>query len=281
MSGLERALRRINFVAPVSRFALYSTRTAWLALFLAAAAVIAGHAHGALARFFAIVALSADERPSPAIGLIFLIAALLVAGLALGLAFAAAISIWVKGRRGVTRILATLALLSLLAPYPAFLMIRAGNPPLLAQISTDYDDPPQFSIAPDVVAARGFEPKALDATRRAEQSAAFPDVATITLDLDMADAYKAVREAAKSAGWRVISETFPGGAQRPDGGLELLGYSAALHLPIAVVLRLRPADDAVKVDMRSAILGLPSDLGSGADFYDKFSDALGDKDEGD
>lgn len=281
MSGLERALRRINMVAPVSRFAVLSTRAAWISLFLAAIAVVAGHAHGALARFFAILTLSADERPSPAVGLIFLSAALLVAAVALGLAAAAAVSIWVKGRRGVSRIVATLALLSLLLPYPAFLLIRAGNPPPLAEISTDYDDAPGFSDSPDVVAARGFTPRPLDPTAREKQQAAFPDVTTITLDMDMAEAFKAVREAVKGAGWRVIAENFPGGAGRPDGGLELLGYSAALHLPIAVAIRLRPVDEAVKVDMRSAIYGLPMDLGAGADFYDKMSDALGDKDEGD
>lgn len=279
MSGMDWALRRITIVAPVSRWAKLATRAAWLSLLLALAAIVAGHSHGALARFFAVLTLRADGRPDPAVALVLLSAALLVAALALGLAVAAAVSIWVKGRRGVTRILATCALIALFLPYPAFLIFRAGVPPWLSEISTDLDDPPVFATDPDRVAARGFEPRALEPGQREAQQDAYPDVTTIMLDMEMDEAFKAAREAVKSAGFRVIAETMPGGAQRPDGLIEALGFSPALHLPIAVAIRLRPGEDAVKVDLRTAIFGLPNDLGAGADFYGKFSDALDDRDD--
>ena len=280
MGGMDSALRRINVEEPVSRLAILSTKFAKLALLLAAVALVASHARGALARFFAILTLRPSSAPDPGIGLFFFTAALAVAALAIVLALAAAASMWVRGRRGVGRIVTTILLLAVLAPYPAYLVYSAGNPPWLADVSTDVDDPPAFLTSAEAVAGRdGWTPGPLDAGLRQQQIAAYPDVKPITLDMEMDEAFKATHDAVAQLRWKILEELRPGGPKRPEGHIEALAYSTALHLPIAIAIRIRPGEDETRVDMRAVTRYLPNDLGAGAKLIGKLSDSLEEKDD--
>ncbi|HUO55126.1 MAG TPA: hypothetical protein VMU18_10310, partial [Rhodoblastus sp.] len=177
MAGMDIALRRISVTEPVSRLAILATRFAKISLALAAIALIAAHSSGPLARFFAVLTLRRNSVPDPGVGLFFFVMALAVAAVAVIFAIGAAASSWIKGRRGVNRILSTLLLVSLLAPYPAYLVYSAGGPPWLSDISTDVDDPPQFLTSAEAVAGRsGWTPGPLDPARRQEQTASYPEV---------------------------------------------------------------------------------------------------------
>jgi hypothetical protein len=276
---MDSALRRLNVEEPVSRLAILSTRFAKLALLLAALALVAAHARGGLARFFAVLTLQPNSAPDPGIGLLFFVAALAVAVLAVLLALGAAASIWVRGRRGVGKIVATLLLVAVLAPYPAYLVLSSGNPPWLADISTDVDDPPAFLTTTDSIAGRGgWTPDPLDPALRQQQLAAYPDVKPITLDMEMDEAFKATHDAVQQLRWKIIEQVRPGGPKRPEGHIEALAYSPALHLPVAIAIRIRPGEDETRVDMRAVTRYLPNDLGAGAKLIGKLGDALEDAD---
>ncbi|MCI4678764.1 DUF1499 domain-containing protein [Rhodoblastus acidophilus] len=279
---MDSALRRLNVEEPESRLAILSTKLAKSSLALAVLALVAAHARGALARFFAVLTFRPNSVPDPGVGLFFFLAAVSFAALAIVVALAASASIWVRGRRGVSRIVTTLALVSLLLPYPAWLIYSAGSPPWLADISTDVDDPPAFLTTPEVVAARGgWTPAPFNSARGQGQLAAYPDVASITLDMEMDEAFRATHEAVQGLHWKILDEIQPGGAKRPEGHIEALAFSPALHLPVAIAIRLGPGDDETVVDMRAATRYLPNDLGAGASLIGKLSDALSDQDSSD
>jgi Protein of unknown function (DUF1499) len=282
MTGMDCALRRLEIEEPVSRLAILSTRFAKISLGLAALALVSAHANGALARFFAVLTLRPNSVPDPGVGLLFFLAAIALAVAAVVLAAAAAASIWVRGRRGVGRIIATLALVSLLLPYPGWLVYSAGFPAWLADISTDADDPPAFVNTPAVVAARdGWAPAPFAAARKQALIAAYPDLDSIELDLGMEEAFGAVHEAVLGLNWQILDESRPGGPNRPDGHIEALTFSPALHLPVAIAIRLRAGEDETIVDMRAESRYLPNDLGAGATLIGKLNDALSDTDRSD
>jgi hypothetical protein len=282
MTGMDSALRRLEIEEPVSRLAILSTRFAKMSLVLAGVALVAAHAHGALARFFAILTLRHNSAPDPGVGLLFFLAAVAVAGVALFLAAGAAASIWVKGRRGVGRIIATLALLSLLLPYPAWLIYSADFPAWLSDISTDADEPPAFVNTPAVVAARdGWAPAPFDERNKQALLTDYPDLDSIELDLGMEEAFGAVHDAVLGLDWKILDESRPGGPNRPDGHIEALAFSPALHLPVAIAIRLRAGEDETIVDMRTQTRYLPNDLGAGAKLIGKLNDALTDDDNSD
>jgi hypothetical protein len=281
MGGMDSALRRLNVEEPVSRLASASTRCARYALALAVLALLAAHARGALARFFAVLTFQPGALPDPGVGLFIFLGALAMGALALVLALGGAASIWIKGTRGIGRIVRTLLLLALLAPYPAWLVYSAGGlPPWLNDISTDIDDPPAFLTTADAVSGRGgWTPGPLDPSHADRQIAAYPDVKTIALDMEMDEAFKATHEALRQLRWKIVAEERPGGPKRPEGHIDALAFSPALNLPVAISIRLRHGDDETRVDMRAVTRYLPNDLGAGAKLIGKLNDALEAADE--
>jgi hypothetical protein len=270
------ALRRLTFDQPVTPLAVWAQTLAKAAVVVALLALAASHVRGPLAGFVAVLTLSAERTPSPGLGLFLFLVALAIAAAAVLTALAAMAAIWRHGWRGARQIVSTFLLLALFAPYPAWLVYSAGFPPFLADISTDSQDPPVFS--PDLVARRGWLPPPFDAGRAQAQVDAYPDVQPIMVDLETDEAFNAARDAAKQLRWIVLDEIRPGGAARPEGRIEALTWSLALHIPIAITIRVRPADDQTRVDMRVATRFLPNDLGIGATLIGKMNDELEDKD---
>ncbi|MCW2272752.1 hypothetical protein M2321_000315 [Rhodoblastus acidophilus] len=272
------ALRRLAYDQPVSRTAILARKLALASIGMALLALAASHARGPLALFVAVLTFSPTRTPSPGLGLLLFLIALVIAAAALLTACAAMVSIWVNGRRGAKQIIVALLLLTLFIPYPAWLAYSTGAPTLLADISTDYVDPPVFSAEPAVEKARGWAPKPLDPGRAQEQVAAYPDVKPVLLDLETDEAFNAAREAVTALGWTVLDEVRPGGEARPEGRLEALTWSRALHIPIAVSIRIKPADEQTRVDMRVAMRYAPTDLGAGATLIGTLTEALEDRD---
>ena len=274
------ALRRLTFDEPVSRLAIWAKRLAKISLLLALAALAAAHAHGVTARFFAALTLRPNAVPDPGLGLFIFVLAVAVAVLTLVLVAGAAVSIWVRGRRGVPQLLVALLLVTLLAPYPAWLAFSAGDIDWLADISTDTDDPPAFSTAPDALAARGgWTPPPVAPERRREQEAGYPDVKTISLDMQPEEAFEASREAVTQLRWKILEEVHPGGTRRPEGHIEALARSTALGIPRLVSIRIRPVEGETRIDVRVVTRYLPSDLGAGAALIGQLGDIVEEKDD--
>lgn len=273
------ALRRLTFEEPVSRLAIWARRLALLSLALALLGLLAAHAHGGFARLLAILSFSSGRLPEPGLGFFLYVLGLVMAVLALLVGAGAAGSIWMRGRRGAGKLIATALLLTFLLPYPVYLMISGENPPWIADIATDAADPPGFSASREALAARsGWTPAPFDASRFQRQAAAYPDVRTIVLDMSADEAFRAARQAVDTLHWKLVEETHPGGAQR-DGRIEAMAFTPGLRAPRAISIRIRSDGDESHVDARIVTRYLPNDFGAGAEMIGELRDILEEKDE--
>ena len=251
-------MRRLILEEPVTRAALWCSR---VALFALVATVIAA-------------ALVRTERVEPAPGLAALAATLGLAVVALGLAFAAFVRIWMAGSRGLGLAVRGLLVALLTLAYPLFLAARALTLPALTDVSTDVDNPPAFSRSRAALEARGRVPPDPTPETRARQRAAYARIAPLTLDLPPDEAFEVARRAAVNRGWQVIEAVKPGG-RVGIGRIEAVARGPVLRLPDDVTVRLRPIADGARIDVRSASRIGPHDLGQNADriraYYDEVS----------
>jgi uncharacterized protein (DUF1499 family) len=241
-------MRRLIIEEPVSRAAVWSGRIAWFALAVTAVAV-------AFTRF-GLVDIQA--------GFASLAAGLALAGLAVLLALAAFVRIWMEGRRGVGQAVKGLILALLILAYPGLYALRALTLPALNDISTDIDDPPAFSRSRASLEARaGRLPPDLPRERRIAQREAYPQVAPLTLDVSPEEAFDLIRKAATNRGWQVIETVRPGG-RVGLGRLEAVDRTFLLRLPDDITVRIRPRADGSRIDVRSASRIGTHDLGQNA-----------------
>ena len=241
-------MRRLIIEEPVSRAAIWSGRIAWFALAVTAVAV-------AFMRLQLV-----DIQP----GFASLAAGLALAGLAVLLALAAFVRIWMEGRRGVGQAVKGLALALAILAYPGLYALRALTLPPLNDVSTDIDDPPAFSRSRASLEARaGRLPPDLPREKRIAQREAYPQVAPLTLDVSPEEAFDLVRKAAANRGWQVIETVRPGG-RVGLGRIEAVDRTFLLRLPDDVTVRIRPRADGSRIDVRSASRIGTHDLGQNA-----------------
>jgi uncharacterized protein (DUF1499 family) len=191
-------------------------------------------------------------------------AALALAILALILAFAAFVRIWMEGRRGLGPAVKGLLLSLVILAWPGFYSVRALTLPPLNDISTDVDDPPVFSRSRAALEARGGRiPPDVSPTARRLQREAYPQIAPLTLDVTPEEAFELVRKAAMNRGWQIIEAVKPGG-RVGLGRLEAVDRTFLLKLPDDITVRIRPRADGSRVDVRSASRIGNHDLGQNA-----------------
>ncbi len=250
-------MRRLIIEEPYAATAVWSRRLGFFALAVAGIGVLS--ARGGL-----------DATPVLAImGSSFAIAciAILCAG-------AAVIVIWQTGRKGAGRLLAGLALALLLLSYPAYLAVQAIRLPVMADITTDLDDPPAFSRSRKALMARGgVTPEALLPEVRRQQRQAYPLVQPIMLDLDADEAYKAVVKIATAKRWQIIDQTSPGG-RSGVGHVDAVARGLVLGLPDDVTIRIRPLAGQTRVDIRSVSRIGRHDFGANARRIEQLAQAL-------
>lgn len=200
--------------------------------------------------------------------------AMFLAVLAIILAGFAFVNIWRTGAGG-TRIALFGVFLSLcLLAWPGFLTVRSLQLPRINDISTDIDQPPSFSPNPAVVAARGgFMPAPMTRQLREQQPAAYPLVLPLVLDADAIEAFAAVQKVVKKLGWKELDLTAPIPG-RADGLIEMSSRSLLMGIPYNIVIRLRPAGDSTRVDMRALTRFGAHDFGANAELIEKFNAAL-------
>lgn len=241
-------MRRLIIEEPVSRAALWSRKLAWFALAVTAVAV-------AFMRFQIV-----DVLP----GFVSLAAGLGLAALAVLLAFAAFLRIWIEGRRGVGAAVKGLFLALAILAYPGFYVLRGLTLPNLNDVSTDIDDPPTFSRSRAALEARaGRIPPDPPRETRLAQRAAYPQVAPLTLDVSPEDAFELARKAAANRGWQIVEAVRPGG-RVGLGRVEAVDRTFLLRLPDDVTVRIRPRADGSRIDVRSASRLGKHDLGQNA-----------------
>ena len=255
-------MRRQSFTeAPVSRLAVWARR---IALFSLAATFVA-----------VIIVRSGALEIVPALST--LAGALVLACMAILLAFSAGIVIWQHGIGGGRQAVTALVIGTALIAYPLYLGVKAFRLPAIYDISTDPIDPPQF----DAIARlrpRDANPVTYAGLYTAEQQhAAYPDIEPDETTATPQDAYAAAMKVIAKRKWRVVDSRPPQGPQPRvidarasqagtvrDGIIEAVARTPILGFRDDVVLRIRPTVDGARIDVRSASRYGRHDLGTNA-----------------
>lgn len=190
--------------------------------------------------------------------------ALCLSSLAVIFAVAAFVVIWRVGARGLSSAYGGLALALLLLAYPAYLATLSLALPVLNDVSTDLAAPPAFSPARQTVAKRGnYLPPAYNPAFAAAQRAAYPGVQPVLLELGVDESFKLVQQALQQRKWTIVEAVGPQRA-RDEAYIEAVDRSLVLRIPEDVVIRIRPAGDETRVDVRSASRLGSHDFGANA-----------------
>jgi uncharacterized protein (DUF1499 family) len=237
--------RRPFHELPMSRVAIWSSRLGWFALAVAVLSII--------------IVRSGLLEIVPALATFA--AALIFAGLAILLAFAAFVVIWRQGFGGLGRALLGLFFGLALLAYPAYLGIRAIRLPAISDITTDTTNPPRFEVLARL-RPRGrtdYPGPAVAALQRT----AYPDVVPLELDVPTKVAYDAALALVTKRKWYIGDSRTPTLARR-DGVIEAVARTPIMGFRDDVVIRVSPVGQGTRVDMRSASRFGTHDLGANA-----------------
>ncbi len=227
-------MRRIIMEDPLARSAMWSRNTAIFALAVAMIGI-------ALSR------KGLDAKAALAIES----GALALAGLAVLFALLAMAVIWRTGFRGVGLALAGLVLALILFAYPAYVTVEARTVPTLVDVSTNTDDPPTFLTTTVALAARhGSTPsRAMVKADIGLQKRLYPDLQTLTVEAEVADAEEAVHKVIKRRRWQIVDEVAP--KNFATGHIDILLKPALMGFPADLTIRLRGLGNRTEIDVRS------------------------------
>jgi len=239
--------RRILYVEPVSRLAVWARR---LALF------------GLLVTILAVIIIRSgmlEFRPAvAAFG-----GAMAIVALAILLALLSFIPIWRTGARGLGRSVAALAIGAVILAYPAYLAASSYQLPAIYDVTTDTDDPPRFEV---ITRVRPREANPTDypgAAVASLQHAAYSDIEPSTIETTPQAAYEAALSVINKRRWRVLNER-PPQANRREGVIEAVALTPVMNFRDDVVIRIRAVPDGTRIDVRSASRYSSRDFGANA-----------------
>ncbi|HZN29340.1 MAG TPA: DUF1499 domain-containing protein [Xanthobacteraceae bacterium] len=241
-------VRRYVHSEPTSRLAIWSRRMAGFAL---AASFLA-----------AIIVRSGLLEIQPALATFG--GALVIAAIALLLAIAAFVVIWLEGLGGMgaalTAMLVSLALLA----YPAYLGMKAYRLPWIYDITTDPIDPPRYEALARV-RPRDANPVAYAGLYAAEQQrTAYPDIGPLSASATPQTAYDAALAIVNKRRWRVVEQRTPQAGRR-EGRIEAVARTPIMGFRDDVVMRVRPeGSDGSRIDVRSSSRYGQFDFGANA-----------------
>jgi uncharacterized protein (DUF1499 family) len=236
--------RRRAFEEPPSRLALWSRR---LAVFSLAVALLA-------------IAIEQADLLEIVPVLVTFGAALVVAALAVLLAFAAFVSLWQNGGAGLGQaVTAALIGVGLLA-YPGYLGYQAYTLPPINDITTDPIDPPRFEV---VARLRPPNSTTYPGLATAElQKETWPDIEPLIVSVNSKTAFDSAMAIMARRKWRVVDARAPQPGR--DGHIEAIARTPIMGLRDDVVVRIRTTRDGTRVDLRSASRYGLTDFGANA-----------------
>jgi len=142
---------------------------------------------------------------------------------------------------------------------PAWNMQRTGaRVPHIHDITTDTENPPAFvAIAP--LRKDAPNPAAYDGPKvAAEQKAAYPDIAPLTLPMPPAQAFDRALAVARTMGWRIVA------AQPAEGRIEATDRTFWFGFQDDIVIRVASTSAGSRIDVRSKSRVGRSDFGTNA-----------------
>ncbi len=239
-------LRRTIFdETPMSELALWASRLAWFSIAVAALSIL--------------IVRSGLLEVVPALATFA--AALGCAGLAILFALGAFVSIWRNGYRGLGRALIGLFLGLAILAYPAYQAYRGSKLPAIGDITTDFVNPPRFDVLARL-RPRGTSDYPGEKTA-ALQHTAYPEIVPLQVDLPAKQVYDIVQKLIAKRKWLVVDARAPLGA-RGAGTIEAVARTTLFGFREDVAIRVTPARDGSRVDMRSASRYGFNDFGANA-----------------
>ncbi len=241
-------VRRRIAEQPTSRVAIWARR---LALFSLAATFVA-----------IIIVRSGALDIVPALST--LAGALMLAVVAILLAFGAGIVIWMEGVGGIRESLTALLIGLALIAYPLYLGITAYRLPAIYDVTTDPIDPPQFEAIARL-RPRDANPVTYAGLHVAElQHKAYSDIEPDNTTASPQEAYDAALKVVTKRKWHIVDARPPQSAGVRDGLIEAIARTPILGFRDDVVVRVRPTPDGARIDVRSASRYGRHDLGGNA-----------------
>jgi uncharacterized protein (DUF1499 family) len=190
--------------------------------------------------------------------------ALVLALVAILLAFAAGVVIWTEGLGGVREAVTALLIGLVLIAYPLYLGVKAYRLPAIYDVTTDPIDPPRF-VATARLRPRDANPVAYAGLHIAElQRKAYSDIEPDLTTATPQEAYDAVLKVIAKRKWHIVDARPPQGAAPRDGLIEAIARTAILSFRDDVAVRVRATADGARIDVRSASRYGRHDLGVNA-----------------
>jgi uncharacterized protein (DUF1499 family) len=125
-----------------------------------------------------------------------------------------------------------------------------GIYPAIHDITTDWDNPPQFVAILPLRQAAEANPVAYEGAKISDQQRrAYPDIAPLTLELAPAEAFPQALKAAEQQGWTIVASDPPTGSG--TGRIEASQRSRWFGFTDDVVVRIAPAGSGSRIDVRS------------------------------
>jgi Protein of unknown function (DUF1499) len=200
----------------------------------------------------------------PVNGLAVLAAASVSAGFAVLCALGALSVIWRFGGPGTPLAVRGLLLgAAVLAPL-AWFGAMAVRLPLLNDVTTDLAEPPSFGRSRAAVDSRqGRIPAEYSGQFAQDQQESYPAIRTILLDNTPDESLALALRAATNLGWRIVDSSPPSG-RTGAGRIEATARSLLFGFTDDITVRIRPAVNETRIDLRSASRVGRHDLGGNA-----------------
>lgn len=142
-----------------------------------------------------------------------------------------------------------------------------GGLPLINDITTDTENPPEFAVLASAPHNPGRD-MAYPPDFAAQQRAGYPTLAGISLEQSPNDSLDSVERAATALGWEVV------GRDNRAGRIEATETSAIFRFVDDVVVEVRNADGGSRIEVRSKSRVGRGDLGANAARIEALLDAL-------
>jgi uncharacterized protein (DUF1499 family) len=232
------------FEEPTSRFAIWSRRLAVFSLVVAALAIIIERAD-----LLEIVPV-----------LVTFGAALALAMLAILLAFASFVALWMNGGPGFWQAATAVVIGVGLLGYPGYLGYKGYGLPAIKDITTDPIDPPRFDVVARLRPPNSSLYPGLSAAEL--QKEAWPDIEPLLVTVSPKAAFDGAMAVMSKRKWRIVDARPP--APNREGHIEAIARTPIMGFRDDVVVRIRPVREGAKVDIRSASRYGTTDFGANA-----------------